>query len=227
MLDYHQYFAWHLLDMLRRATRNVAVPFAAAVATTSLSRPYFFLTPHLSLCSSSSTPEEDKNRDTDKKQSEDRNKGINFFDMLDKVKNLSATQSPADDEHPPVPSPSSSPSSSSSSSPFSSFDDYTISIMNDLKLSLDKHESNLREQAAQTMQTVLQTLTLTPGQSNDSSLSSPSSYDLLDLVPASILDDGSKTALRDLSGVCERITSDFKSTVTHFDHPFLVRSIHI
>ena len=217
--------------MLRRTAWNAVVTLPAAAAT-CFPRPHFS-TPQHSFCSSTPEQDKDNNIDTGTGRKEERSKSIKFFGFLDKVKDLSPTSSTSPASSPP---PSSVPSPS-----FPSVDDYTLRIMDDLKLSLDKHESKLREQAAQALaghqqavQTVLQTLR--PGDSDGDSASassdpcssatssSSSSYDLLDLIPASILDDRSKTSLRDLSRVCERITGDFHSTITHFDHPFLVHA---
>lgn len=125
----------------------------------------------------------------------------------------------------------------------SSFDEYTLGIMNDLKLTLDKHENKLRSRASEQESVVREALaghrrkarelhqelrqTFSPSplcqnEEKDKSDGYLLQLDLLDLVPAAIIDEGSKASLRSLAEVCERVLSQFRRRVTSCQHPFLV-----
>ena len=71
-------------------------------------------------------------------------------------------------------------------------------------------------------QDLMKTIRMPDGTSILGDKSDFSEYDFLDLIPNAILDDCTKTSLRDMSRVSENIVSQFQNTVTNFNHPFLV-----
>lgn len=94
------------------------------------------------------------------------------------------------------------------------FDNYTLNIVKDFREKASSHKSSIQE-----------VLSVHKNKINQlkNTLSSPLDFvDILDIIPGSIIDDNTKSSLRDLSLVCENIISQYQRTINTFNHPFLV-----
>jgi hypothetical protein len=136
-------------------------------------------------------------------------KGKSFFGFIDKAKWSSSAKNP--------PIPASEPVTAKPSR----FDNYTQNILSDLRSAMDKHESKLREKASLHESSILEVLSFHKNKM-DELKDTFIKADFLDIIPGSIIDDNTKSSLRDLSLVCENIISQYQRTVTTFNHPFLV-----
>jgi hypothetical protein len=139
--------------------------------------------------------------------SDEPSKKTSFYGLIDKARQkFSSLEKPA---------------SSSAPTP-SAYSDYTLDIISGLKNTLGKHENKLREKASFHESNIREALSFHRKRIEELATSLTDVSDLFDIVPASILDDKTKSSLRDVSAACEKIISQYQRTVTTFNHPFLV-----